>query len=714
MPHAQASLIALQAPKPKTRSEQLVEMWVIDPQKGGWAQYWDLFTTVALIYTAIITPYEVAFLLPPTPSERLDDHIYITNRAVDIVFILDMCMQFRTAFRRVDPKEGIVWITTPRAIAINYVCSYWFYLDLLSILTSLFDIVGDESSQNLIALRVLRVMRLIKLVRLVRGSRIFKKWEMSVSINYSYLAVFQIVFGILIGSHWYACIWGLQASFDPLKSWPRQKNYCVAWESDNRTFVEASVAACLRGQMCSKGECSGDVCEGGYECVEPFVMYAYALYFSVMTITSVGYGDVLAEPFNVSEQFVCCFIMMTSGALWGYLIGTFCSLASQMTPQEAQFKEELSSLNTFMAENHIPREAQFRLREYLFQGKKLNDLEVRKRLIAKLSPSMQLQVSWQMNAHWVHMVWYLSESSGVPEKLVMDLAMVLKAHVFPPRELCPPGYMYIVQSGCAYWGGRMKRYGDVWGEDVVLMEEDLQLDLPALGTTYLSVFTIDAPALLGSIGNHPDFMARFRILKIRWTVRRAFVREAEIKVYSAGGRFRNRYRPIYAKELAKQIDRQLREREDALVVPKRPPRESKEVPPVESKKVPPVEGKGRGTKGAKKGRKEDATTAHQKKQVEAASLDGGMELRMKQMKQEVADSDARFDAVESRLDALSRLLMQTVSSDSTAPPNLAIPKGPLAIPSRPVTPVVPRLASPPIQSARWAAKGSGDLLDLEA
>jgi hypothetical protein len=127
-----------------------------------------------------------------------------------------------------------------------------------------------------------------------------------------------------------------------------------------------------------------------------------------------------------------------------------------------------------------------------------------------------------------------------------------------------------------------------------------------------------------------------------------------------------------------------------------------------------VEGKGRGTKGAKKGRKEDATTAHQKKQVEAASLDGGMELRMKQMKQEVADSDARFDAVESRLDALSRLLMQTVSSDSTAPPNLAIPKGPLAIPSRPVTPVVPRLASPPIQSARWAAKGSGNLLDLEA
>ena len=95
--------------------------------------------------------------------------------------------------------------------------------------------------------------------------------------------------------------------------------------------------------------------------------------------------------------------------------------------------------------------------------------------------------------------------------------------------------------------------------------------------------------------------------------------------------------------------------------------------------------------------------------MEAASLDGGMELRMKQMKQDVADSNARFDAVESRIDALSRLLMQTVSSDSTAPPNLAVP-------SRPVSALAPgaQLASPPPQSARcWAAPGAGDLT-LEA
>ena len=42
-------------------------------------------------------------------------------------------------------------------------------------------------------------------------------------------------------------------------------------------------------------------------------MYIYSLYFSIMTITSVGYGDVSATAFNVWEQIICCLIMLISG-----------------------------------------------------------------------------------------------------------------------------------------------------------------------------------------------------------------------------------------------------------------------------------------------------------------------------------------------------------------------------------------------------------------
>ena len=157
--------------------------WPQDPRKATCSQYWDLVTSVALIYTAAVTPFEVAFLAQLSPSERWSDTVFLLNRCVDIIFIMDMLMQFRTAFLRIDLIKGASWITDPGAIAFHYVRSTWFYIDLFSILTSLFDIVGGEGLDNLIALRIIRVLRLAKLIRLARGLRIFSKWEMSWSIN---------------------------------------------------------------------------------------------------------------------------------------------------------------------------------------------------------------------------------------------------------------------------------------------------------------------------------------------------------------------------------------------------------------------------------------------------------------------------------------------------------------------------------------------------
>ena len=78
----------------------------------------------------------------------------------------------------------------------------------------------------------------MKTMRLLRGSRIFKKWELRISINYAYLSVTNLVISIVIGCHWMACIWGLQASFNPLQSWPGGKGYCVEWGNSSQAIAE--------------------------------------------------------------------------------------------------------------------------------------------------------------------------------------------------------------------------------------------------------------------------------------------------------------------------------------------------------------------------------------------------------------------------------------------------------------------------------------------
>ena len=64
--------------------------YILNPEAKGMG-YWDALTTVALIFTAIVTPVEVSFL--PAPTSALDP-LFCINRLVDAVFIVDMTLQF--------------------------------------------------------------------------------------------------------------------------------------------------------------------------------------------------------------------------------------------------------------------------------------------------------------------------------------------------------------------------------------------------------------------------------------------------------------------------------------------------------------------------------------------------------------------------------------------------------------------------------------------
>ena len=321
------------APNNRSCAARCLQFGIIDPRSNTLIAYWDLITTLALVFTAIVTPVEVAFLPPPLASQRWADPLFLCNRSIDAIFILDMLLQcarnghlkphasarcraptapqharadparacgprspliclvcgFLAAVRPVDPRlgrlriaysaqgvEGVRWVLDGVSIARHYLCSHWFGLDLFSILTSLFDVLGDESTGDLKALRAVRTLRLIKLVKLARGSRIFKRWEMRLSINYGGLTLAVVVTVIFLACHWFACVWGLQASFDPLRSWFAAVDYCAPWGDANHTV--ALQMACPEGWSCNVGECGDDgVCARGFACAGAHDLYVYSL-----------------------------------------------------------------------------------------------------------------------------------------------------------------------------------------------------------------------------------------------------------------------------------------------------------------------------------------------------------------------------------------------------------------------------------------------------
>ena len=82
---------------------------------------------ICLLFTATITPYEIALLEPSF------DPLFIINRFVDSVFALDILVNFimMTEKSYQSLSHGTQWVTDPWLIARNYVVS-WFFLDIFT------------------------------------------------------------------------------------------------------------------------------------------------------------------------------------------------------------------------------------------------------------------------------------------------------------------------------------------------------------------------------------------------------------------------------------------------------------------------------------------------------------------------------------------------------------------------------------------------------
>ena len=136
--------IAYRAEKERT---QVLEL------DGSFTRNWQMIVMLLLLYTAIITPYELAYLDP-----RPDWILFWVNRLVDVLFIIDIFINFNTCTQL---SSGEV-ARTRRTIRPAYLRS-WFPIDLVS--TIPYDLlVQDSSSSSSSVMPFLRTLKLLKLV----------------------------------------------------------------------------------------------------------------------------------------------------------------------------------------------------------------------------------------------------------------------------------------------------------------------------------------------------------------------------------------------------------------------------------------------------------------------------------------------------------------------------------------------------------------------
>jgi hypothetical protein len=263
-------------------------------------RWWDGLLAVALIYTALVTPFEISFI-PPDSSPL--SYTFLCNRVLDGLFLLDMLLQFNLVHNEWQNR----WVQTRREVTKMYLKG-WFALDVASLAPSSADYIalanseeGGSDGSTARIFRVIRVLRLLKLLRLLRPSRLLNRMLSRVAIPFRTLTMCKLTITIFLTTHWVACALGLVTTFSErqrLDTWLTAFGYCwprEAREGEEGVLLDPSTEIIwIRPQVPTSPHMVLTVAV----CVDPASIYNACFEWGLSLITSMDVSMQSREPWD--------------------------------------------------------------------------------------------------------------------------------------------------------------------------------------------------------------------------------------------------------------------------------------------------------------------------------------------------------------------------------------------------------------------------------
>jgi hypothetical protein len=304
--------------------------YIISPS-NAFIMNWQMFTTIILLYSCIATPAQIALY------DDLSRTATIINWTVDILFFIDIFIIFNSAY--IDEEYNIIdnrWM-----IVKNYL-SFWFWIDLVAILPFDLFVPSNGSAANLVRfIRIGRITKVLKLLKLMRLIKLQKSNSFSIqdtlieffniSQDFKWFVTFIAYFAMT--THVIACLWLIIATIDvdTENSWRSSFDLVGENESSNRSEL-----------------------------------YLTSFYFTVTTITTVGYGDMSANTFL--ERIVCIVIMIIGVIAFSLASGALTNYISQQESKSAAYEEKMGVLEKLMTNFNMPRDLYIGIRRNIEQN----------------------------------------------------------------------------------------------------------------------------------------------------------------------------------------------------------------------------------------------------------------------------------------------------------------------------------------------------------
>ncbi|XP_039120071.1 potassium channel KAT3-like [Dioscorea cayenensis subsp. rotundata] len=359
---------------------------------------WEMFLIVLVVYSAWVCPFEFAFL------RYLPNTLFLVDNIVNAFFAIDIVLTFFVAY--LDHKSYLL-IDNPKKIATRYL-STGFIFDLCSTapfqpISLLFTKHGTELG--------FKVLNMLRLWRLRRVSKLFARLEKDIRFNYFWVRCTKLITVTLFAVHCAGCF-----------------NYMIAdrYPDPKRTWIGAVMPNFREASL--------------------WIRYVTAMYWSITTLTTTGYGDLHAE--NAREMLFDVFYMLFNLGLTAYLIGNMTNLVVHGTSRTRNFRDTIQAASEFVARNQLPKAIENQILSHICLRFKTEELKQQETLNG-LPKGIRSSIAHYLFFPLVQEAYLFQ---GISYDFIFQLVTEMQAEYFPPKvdiilQNEAPTDIYILVSG---------------------------------------------------------------------------------------------------------------------------------------------------------------------------------------------------------------------------------------------------------------------------
>ncbi|HAN74275.1 MAG TPA: cyclic nucleotide-binding protein [Planktothrix sp. UBA10369] len=425
---------------------------------------WEALLVFVTLYNCFIIPFRMAF------NATLSKHWLLLDCLADFILISDIFLRFHVGY--IDEGE----VVKDKQKISYYYRNTDFKSNLLSSLPINILVYLFFPNTSLFLIGLCRIPRLLRFPQCLL---IFRKWDNNVYFNSAVIRMFELLIIVFLIDHWIACLWFFIGNITGQSG--------ESWLQINDLYLENTTT-----------------------------QYLHSLYWSITTLTTVGYGDI--TPQNNIELIFTFIVMFLGVSLYAFIIGNVAAIISNLDASKNRFRDKLGQIQSYMWERKIPRSLQKNVLDYYqYMWEYNRDISIDFDLLDELPHSIKTQMYCYLYQELLEKVPLFQNAEPC---FIEDLIIKLKPRILPPndyviREEQIGHEMYFVKRGQlqAFSEKTGKVYtvmaaGSFFGEIALIYDSRRTASVKTL--TYCELFVLYKEDFNKVLENYPQFSKKVK------------------------------------------------------------------------------------------------------------------------------------------------------------------------------------------------------------